>query len=95
LGTPFSRRTALWNSYNFLPPHVSNSYALGDTYSRVNGGAYCANLIHIMTARRRRASAVALGIFIRRAPMMDAVMMAIAFVFFALSIAYCYACDRL
>jgi hypothetical protein len=35
------------------------------------------------------------GIFIRRAPMMDAVMMAIAFVFFALSIAYCYACDRL
>jgi hypothetical protein len=35
------------------------------------------------------------GIFIRSAPMMDAVMMAIAFVFFALSIAYCYACDRL
>ena len=35
------------------------------------------------------------GIFIRRAPMMDAVMMAIAFVFFALSIAYCYACDWL
>jgi hypothetical protein len=28
-------------------------------------------------------------------PMMDAVMMAIVFVFFALSIAYCYACDRL
>jgi len=27
--------------------------------------------------------------------MMDAVMMAIVFVFFALSIAYCYACDRL
>jgi hypothetical protein len=33
--------------------------------------------------------------FIRRAPMMDAVMMAIAFVFFALSIAYAYACDWL
>jgi len=27
--------------------------------------------------------------------MMDAVMMAIVFVFFALSIAYCYVCDRL
>jgi len=27
--------------------------------------------------------------------MMDAVMMAIAFIFFALSIAYVYACDRL
>jgi hypothetical protein len=31
----------------------------------------------------------------RRTAMMDAVMMAIGFVFFALSIAYCYACDRL
>jgi hypothetical protein len=28
-------------------------------------------------------------------PMLDAVMMAIAFAFFALSIAYVYACDRL
>jgi hypothetical protein len=54
-----------------------------------------ADLIHIKTARRRRASPVARGIFIRRVPMMDAVMIAIAFVFFALSIAYCYACDRL
>jgi hypothetical protein len=34
-------------------------------------------------------------IHIRRTPMMDAVMMAIAAVFFALSIAYCYACDWL
>jgi hypothetical protein len=30
-----------------------------------------------------------------RAPMMDAVMLAIGFVFFALSIAYVYACDQL
>jgi hypothetical protein len=35
------------------------------------------------------------GISFRRTAMMDAVMMAIGFVFFALSIAYCYACDRL
>jgi hypothetical protein len=35
------------------------------------------------------------GIPLRRTAMMDAVMMAIAFAFFALSIAYCYACDRL
>jgi len=54
-----------------------------------------ATLIQIKTARRQWASAAARGFFIRRAPMMDAVMMAIAFVFFALSIAYCYACDRL
>jgi hypothetical protein len=35
------------------------------------------------------------GIPFWRTAMMDAVMMAIAFTFFALSIAYCYACDRL
>jgi hypothetical protein len=35
------------------------------------------------------------GNSIRRVPMMDAIMMAIAFAFFALSIAYAYACDRL
>jgi hypothetical protein len=36
------------------------------------------------------------GAFIaRRTPMMDVVMLAIGFVFFAVSIAYVYACDRL
>jgi hypothetical protein len=35
------------------------------------------------------------AIRIRSIPMLDAVMMAIAFAFFALSIAYVYACDRL
>jgi hypothetical protein len=52
-------------------------------------------LIQVKTARRRWASGVAWELFIRRLPMMDAVMMAIAFVFFALSIAYAYACDWL
>jgi hypothetical protein len=33
--------------------------------------------------------------FARRTPMMDVVMLAIAFAFFALSIAYVYACERL
>jgi hypothetical protein len=49
----------------------------------VNGG---------VNSRPRAAGGYQLlpGIFIRSAP-----MMAIAFVFFALSIAYCYACDRL
>ena len=32
---------------------------------------------------------------VRSIPMMDLVMLAIGFVFFALSIAYVYACDRL
>jgi hypothetical protein len=42
------------------------------------------------------------GIFLAASPfndqeiiMMDAIMLAIGFVFFALSIAYVYACDRL
>lgn len=34
-------------------------------------------------------------LFIRSAPMMDVVMLAIGFAFFALSIAYVYACDLL
>ena len=34
-------------------------------------------------------------LFNRSIPMMDLVMLAIAFAFFALSIAYVYACDRL
>jgi hypothetical protein len=52
-------------------------------------------LVQTKTAHRQRVLAAALRIFIRRFPMMDAVMMAIVFIFFALSIAYCYACDRL
>jgi hypothetical protein len=34
-------------------------------------------------------------IFARRIPMMDVVMMALGFAFFALSIGYVFACDRL
>jgi hypothetical protein len=33
--------------------------------------------------------------FVRSIPMMDVVMVAIAFTFFAVSIAYVYACERL
>jgi len=35
------------------------------------------------------------AIVARSTPMMDVVMLAIGFVFFALSIAYVYACDQL
>jgi hypothetical protein len=37
----------------------------------------------------------AAAIVARSIPMMDVVMLAIGFVFFALSIAYVYACDQL
>jgi hypothetical protein len=59
------------------------------------GGGFCALLIKVKAARRRWASAYALQHFSRSIPMMDVVMLAIGFVFFALSIAYVYACDRL
>jgi hypothetical protein len=61
----------------------------------VSGGFIRAPLMQIKTACRRSASDATRGIFIRRVSMMDAVMMAITFVFFALSIAYAYACDWL
>jgi hypothetical protein len=51
-------------------------------------------------SNQERAAALGIywqsGAFIaRRTPMMDVVMLAIGFVFFAVSIAYVYACDRL
>jgi hypothetical protein len=38
---------------------------------------------------------LAFGSFVWSIPMMDVVMVAIAFTFFAVSIAYVYACERL
>jgi SNF family Na+-dependent transporter len=52
-------------------------------------------LIQIKVARRRKASAAFFRIITSEFPMMDVVMLAIGFVFFALSIGYAYACDRL
>jgi hypothetical protein len=50
-------------------------------------------LTQIKKARRPQASSE--YIIARRIPMMDVVMLALAFVFFALSIGYVYGCDRL
>jgi hypothetical protein len=53
-------------------------------------------LIQIKFACRHRASAsTLLDFFARSTSMMDVVMITIGFVFFALSIGYVYACDRL
>jgi hypothetical protein len=52
--------------------------------------------MQIKVACRRRVSAIKdTGFYARSIPMMDVVMLAIGFVFFALSIGYVYACDRL
>jgi hypothetical protein len=62
----------------------------------VTGGFICADLIQIKIACRQQASASTLQEFYARSTsMMDIVMIAIGFVFFALSIGYVYACDRL
>jgi hypothetical protein len=58
------------------------------------GGSSFAILIHIKVACRRYLLAN-LRILPWSIPMMDVVMLAIGFVFFALSIAYVYACDQL
>jgi hypothetical protein len=60
-------------------------------------GAGClyARLIHATTTRRHQAFTEALQQFAWSTAMLDAVMLAIGFAFFALSIAYVYACDLL
>ena len=52
-------------------------------------------LIEIKVVSRRRVSAWMLKVFIRSILMMDVVMVALAVGFFALSIAYVYACEQL
>jgi hypothetical protein len=53
-------------------------------------------LSEIEMARRHEASTAAPRNFLLGAfPMMDVVMLALGFVFFAVSIAYVYACDQL
>jgi hypothetical protein len=52
-------------------------------------------LIQIQSNAPARHQLALCQVFARRTSMMDTVMMAIGFVFFALSIAYVYACDQL
>jgi hypothetical protein len=52
-------------------------------------------LTQVKEASRRQASAGTLENFVWSIPMMDVVMVALAIGFFALSIAYVYACEQL
>jgi hypothetical protein len=49
----------------------------------------------IKIARRHRHRSASCRLYARSIFMMDVVMLAIGFVFFALSIGYVYGCDRL
>jgi hypothetical protein len=60
------------------------------------GGIYLRGLDSDQDCIPRRAPDASTGELLARSiPMMDAVMLAIGLVFFALSIAYVYACDQL
>jgi hypothetical protein len=70
---------------------LSNSYAISDTY-RANGAQHP----YVNSATRRRPSTAHTNPPIARSiPMLDVVMIALALVFFALSVGYTIACDRL
>jgi hypothetical protein len=61
----------------------------------VNGREFSRLLIQVKAASAHRASAGIFQNYARSIPMMDVVMVALAFGFFALSIAYVYACEQL
>jgi len=80
---------------------LSNSYANRDSYSRDECAKFRLFLTPVKGARLRRRFVGHYRIFefsrgpIRRMSMMDVAVLAVGFVFFALSIAYVYACDVL
>jgi hypothetical protein len=58
------------------------------------------SILRVIDSNQERATPsgiwrIDVALIARRIPMMDVVMLALAFVFFALSIGYVYACDRL
>ncbi len=80
-------------SSNALSP--SNSYALKRRYSPKRAGLFTLVLIDIKAVSRRWRIYLKFKNFVRSIPMMDVVMVALAFGFFAVSIAYVYACEQL
>jgi hypothetical protein len=61
----------------------------------VNGREPLLPLTHVKTATALRDPLTQGNNFARSTSMMDIIMLAIGFVFFAVSIAYVYACERL
>ena len=61
----------------------------------VASGTFCAFLTHINTTRRPLTSAGRYRNSLSEHSMLDVVVLAIGAIFFALSIAYVYACDLL
>jgi hypothetical protein len=82
-------RLSLWNSYAGALAPLSNSYAARDKYAGGFG-----RLGRITAAGFDRLFDVPSQDFRKEQPMLDAILLAFGFGFFALSIAYAYGCDR-
>jgi hypothetical protein len=92
---------SLYNSYTFPACILSNSYAGRDSYWPTECAKFGPFLIRTKGARCPKTFVGHYKISefahrpIRSTPMMDVAVLAIGLVFFALSIAYVYACDLL
>jgi hypothetical protein len=87
-------RRSLWNSYNAGAAPLSNSYAINDRYSHAIGAELRALTTSVWSCRAEPHSPRTRYIA-RSIPMLDVILVAAALGFFALSIGYTIACDRL
>ena len=78
-GTTWARIPPLWESYNIHAALISKTYAPGGTSSPTNAGPFDRPAVHDA----------------QEYPMLDIVMLALGFGFFAAGIGYAYACERL
>ncbi|HUI96783.1 MAG TPA: hypothetical protein VLX44_13580 [Xanthobacteraceae bacterium] len=87
---------SLWDSYKDAAGPVSKSYVLRGTYAPQHRVRNVSPFEPDQDAPLAREHPATLQSACRKEhPMMDVVMLAIAFVFFALSVGYVLACDRL
>jgi hypothetical protein len=92
-------RRPLWDSYDFAIIPVSKTYARGGTSARSKvplepKEMRCASLPELRPGPPRKCCSRE-GDATRNKPMMDILMLALGFAFFALAIGYTYACERL
>ena len=85
----------LWNSYTVLIHSLSNSYACGSRYRPKMNGAFLRCFDAGQSSGSLSGICWQVQNYARSIPMMDVVMVALAVGFFAVSIAYVYACEQL
>ena len=70
-------------------PRVADHGAQG------RGGTFSDRLMHVNRASRKARQLRAAVVSRKEQPMLDVILLAVGLAFFALSIGYAYACDRL